>query len=782
MSEGATDTSDVPKDTINALDKNVKPAENPSEELDQPSEQRRSVFVRSLPQETTNEALAEHFSQSYPIKHAFAVLDRPTKKCKGYGFVTFTEAEDAQQACREFDRSEFLGKTIRVELAQPRHRDEEAGKTGDPDHTAARSSGEHKGREEQQPPRLIVRNLPWSIKEPEQLVNLFRSYGKIKHAAVPKKRSGEMIGFGIVLIRGRKNAEKAIAGINGKEVDGRTLAVDWAVDRDTWEKTKGAEVADEDEPAEQEAAKDGLEQDEAMSDAEEELMDVDDLENVSADGAVSADEDADLEEADDALSEEEDDQEDTGDGTTLFIRNLPFVCTDEDLYDHFRQFGPLRYARVVLDPNTERSRGTGFVCFFNKEDCETCLKGAPRGLAVPAHKQTEAQAKSTSVLQDENLDPSGRYTLEGRVLQITQAVGKSEASRLTEEGSQRRNARDNDKRRLFLLSEGTIQQSSPLYQKLSPSEIAMREASVKQRRTLIQSNPSLHLSFTRLSIRNIPRSITSKDLKALARDAVVGFAKDVKAGVRQPLSKEELYRDFEKMKEADKDRRVKSKGIVKQAKVVFEGREGTKVKEVDGAGRSRGYGFIEYYTHRSALMGLRWLNGHAVGKNGAKRSASITPDEAQDRKKRLIVEFAIENAQVVGRRKEKEAKAQGNGSEVGNREKKDNRVPIKKQRSGKRKRSGKDDTSVDEQQSSSHKDTASETKDDKLAKRNRIIAKKRAMRRFSNEQDWRIKSSTSTLTSQYGHSNQSRTGLFELFVGARRYQQKTASAHLHQSS
>ena len=54
------------------------------------------------------------------------------------------------------------------------------------------------------------------------------------------------------------------------------------------------------------------------------------------------------------------------------------------------------------------------------------------------------------------------------------------------------------------------------------------------------------------------------------------------------------------------------KGVVKQAKVVFETKEGSKIAEADGAGRSRGYGFIEYHTHRSALMGLRWLNGREV--------------------------------------------------------------------------------------------------------------------------------------------------------------------------
>ena len=65
--------------------------------------------------------------------------------------------------------------------------------------------------------------------------------------------------------------------------------------------------------------------------------------------------------------------------------------------------------------------------------------------------------------------------------------------------------------------------------------------------------------------------------------AVVGFAEDVKAGTRQKLSKEELARGGPDMKEAERQRKLKGTGVVKQAKVVFETKEGTKVQEIEGA-------------------------------------------------------------------------------------------------------------------------------------------------------------------------------------------------------
>lgn len=245
--------------------------------------------------------------------------------------------------------------------------------------------------------------------------------------------------------------------------------------------------------------------------------------------------------------------------------------------------------------------------------------------------------------------------MDGRVLHVSQAVSKDEATKLATSGSSARMTRDRDRRRLYLLMEGTVSKKSPLYNQLAPSEVKMREASLAQRQKLIQSNPSLNLSLTRLSVRNIPRNIDSKALKALARDAVVGFAKDVKAGTRERISKEELSRDASTMMDAEKQRKARGKGVVKQAKVVFEGERGEKIKEdkeTKVVGRSRGYGFVEFSSHRWALMGLRWLNGHAVGKTGA-----VKGEDPADRKRRLIVEFAIENAAVVKRRTEMEKKS-----------------------------------------------------------------------------------------------------------------------------
>ncbi len=47
----------------------------------------------------------------------------------------------------------------------------------------------------------------------------------------------------------------------------------------------------------------------------------------------------------------------------LFVGSLAWATTDESLHDAFSQFGEVTEAKVILDRETGRSRGFGFVTF-----------------------------------------------------------------------------------------------------------------------------------------------------------------------------------------------------------------------------------------------------------------------------------------------------------------------------------------------------------------------------------------------------------------------------------
>jgi nucleolar protein 4 len=134
-------------------------------------------------------------------------------------------------------------------------------------------------------------------------------------------------------------------------------------------------------------------------------------------------------------------------------------------------------------------------------------------------------------------------------------------------------------------------------------------------------------------------------------------------------------------------------------------------------------------------MGLRWLNGHAVDykiKSGdAPKSKKKAQELQEDKRKRLIVEFAIENANVVNRRSDREEKSRDHKPK----EEADADAETGATDGKKRKRDeGKDKVNHKAKKGSGAPDggpapAAAAGKDEKLAQRTRIIAKKRQARK-----------------------------------------------------
>jgi len=56
---------------------------------------------------------------------------------------------------------------------------------------------------------------------------------------------------------------------------------------------------------------------------------------------------------------------------TLYIGNLDENVHDEQLYAHFSKYGPIHSVKIVKDRTTGRSRGFGYVNFFNIKDAES---------------------------------------------------------------------------------------------------------------------------------------------------------------------------------------------------------------------------------------------------------------------------------------------------------------------------------------------------------------------------------------------------------------------------
>lgn len=231
--------------------------------------------------------------------------------------------------------------------------------------------------------------------------------------------------------------------------------------------------------------------------------------------------------------------------------------------------------------------------------------------------------------------------------------------------------------------------NTPAAETLTPAEIEKRTGSYNARRTLLKSNPSLFISKTRLSIRQIPIFVTERLLKRLSIHAVRTFEAEVKKGERSALTADELAdvvegededEELPVKDEKDADGKGKKKRPtgrrtgVKQTKIV---RQQERVDPVTGKGRSKGYGFIEMNKHADALRVLRWANNNPeagplfeewwkeeLGDLIKLEKTKEPKDDARlqrlkeeaekggkkNTKGNLIVEFSIENVQVVQRR------------------------------------------------------------------------------------------------------------------------------------
>ncbi len=244
-------------------------------------------------------------------------------------------------------------------------------------------SSKGEGRAPSHAGRLIVRNLAWETTEAD-LRATFLPFGPIQAIdlpTLPSKLQAEpgkpappprARGFAFVWFMARKDAEKAMAAVNGKPIkaapnaavakgkqgrlakkgevgDGRPVAVDWAMSKEKFEgakKTEAAEESDEsgsDSDSDSDSSSSGS--DSSDSDEEESEEDVAQVDaDVDMEGSDSGSDDSEEgsddedEDEDEEMDEDEDEEAptkpklpDTDVGSTLFLRNVPYEATEQEV-------------------------------------------------------------------------------------------------------------------------------------------------------------------------------------------------------------------------------------------------------------------------------------------------------------------------------------------------------------------------------------------------------------------------------------------------------------------
>lgn len=356
------------------------------------------------------------------------------------------------------------------------------------------------------PSRIVIRNLSFKVTE-ELLQTELTSYGKILDLSVPKNGEGKIRGFAFVSYINKFEANKALQKLNGKEILGRKVAVDWALSKDQYDKkvstkTEDGSINDDDG---NNVGNETNDKNEGSTDEE----DVPDSENENEKGESSDNED----EKDEAEEEFQPKREydDVREGKTLFMGNLPFDAEKVDILDAFSIFGSIRYVRMVFDKEKDRPKGIAFLQFNEKSDADGCLK------------RSEQQP----------------ICIGGRTISLKRAVDSKELSLDKPAANVGK-----DNRNLHLAMEGVIKDGTNAATGVSKADMMKRKLALEAKKKKLK-NINFFVSTDRLCVRNMPSTFGETDLKQLmtkyGRIVQVKIMRDIKQANSAGIGKSKGY-------------------------------------------------------------------------------------------------------------------------------------------------------------------------------------------------------------------------------------------------
>jgi RNA recognition motif-containing protein len=89
------------------------------------------LFVGGLAYAVTSDQLKDLFAQYGNVESAQVIVDRASKRSKGFGFVEMSTDDEAQQVIKELNGKDFEGRSIVVNEARPRQDNPDRGFGGD---------------------------------------------------------------------------------------------------------------------------------------------------------------------------------------------------------------------------------------------------------------------------------------------------------------------------------------------------------------------------------------------------------------------------------------------------------------------------------------------------------------------------------------------------------------------------------------------------------------------------------------------------------------------------
>lgn len=182
----------------------------------------KNLFVGNMSWNIDEDWLRREFEGFGEIVGCRVITDRETGRAKGFGYVEFANAADAAKAQKEMHEYELDGRQLNVDFSTPRAK---------PDANGARAN---KYGDKRSPPSntLFLGNVSFECSN-ESIQEVFQEYGNITRVSLPTDRdTGSLKGFGYVDFGSQEEATAALEALNGQEIGGRAIRIDYAQPRE----------------------------------------------------------------------------------------------------------------------------------------------------------------------------------------------------------------------------------------------------------------------------------------------------------------------------------------------------------------------------------------------------------------------------------------------------------------------------------------------------------------------------------------------------------------------
>ncbi|KAB1214740.1 Polyadenylate-binding protein 4 [Morella rubra] len=339
-----------------------------------------SLYVGDLDQNVNDSQLYDFFNQVGQVVSVRVCRDLSTRRSLGYGYVNYSNTQDAARALDALNFTPLNGKPIRIMYS---YRDPSIRKSG---------AG-----------NIFIKNLDKAI-DNKALHDTFSAFGTILSCKVATDQSGQSKGYGFVQFDNEEAGKNAIEKLNGMLLNDKQVFVgpflrkqerESAIDKNKFNNVYVKNLSE--------------------STAEEDLKTIFGEYGTITSVVVMRDGDGkskcfgfvNFENSDDAAQSVEalngkkfEDKEwyvgkaqkkseremelkggteqnlkekvDKYEGLNLYVKNLDDSVTDDKLRELFSEFGTITSCKVMCDPNGI-SRGSGFVAFSTAEEASRAL-------------------------------------------------------------------------------------------------------------------------------------------------------------------------------------------------------------------------------------------------------------------------------------------------------------------------------------------------------------------------------------------------------------------------